>query len=172
MLNYNFFCCKGETFVEIGVQTGHFADIIIKQWPSLKQYYGIDVWKHQENYKDGANVEENQQIKYYENALDYLKKYGTKIHLIRNYSNLAVTLFKDKSIDFIYVDARHDFCGVYEDLSLYYPKLKCNGIMAGHDYHTAEEVKKKSIVDDWGICANGSLVITNGGAVKGKFLPF
>jgi len=79
-----------------------------------------------------------------------------------------VNIFQDKSIDFIYVDARHDFCGVYEDLSLYFPKLKCNGIMAGHDYHTAEEVIKHSPNDDWGVCANGSRILTNGGAVKGN----
>ena len=141
----------------------------MKQWPSLKHYYGIDAWKQQENYKDGANIADNEQMKCYEKTVENLKKYGNKIKLIRNYSNFAVDLFKENSIDFIYVDARHDFCGVYEDLSLYFPKLKCNGIMSGHDYHTAEEVKKHSKNDDWDVCANGSRVLTNGGAVKGKF---
>jgi len=98
--------------------------------------------------------------------LDVLKKHGNKIQLIRNYSNIVVNMFQDKSIDFIYVDARHDFCGVYEDLSLYFQKLKCNGIMAGHDYHTVEEVIKNSPNDDWGVCANGSRILINGGAVK------
>ena len=106
-------------------------------------------------------------MKIYEQALSNLKKYGNKIQLLRNYSNMAVNFFHDKSIDFIYVDARHDFCGVYEDLSLYFPKLKCNGIMAGHDYVLAKQ--RNSPSNDWGLCANGSRILTEGGSVKGLF---
>jgi len=40
------------------------------------------------------------------------------------------------SLDFIYVDARHDYCGVKEDLINWWPKLKKHGIMCGHDYMT------------------------------------
>lgn len=25
--------------------------------------------------------------------------------------------------DFVYVDARHDYCGAYEDIALYWPKV-------------------------------------------------
>ena len=101
-------------------------------------------------------------------AIKLLKKYQKKIKLIRDFSNVAVKKFRDESIDFIYLDARHDFCGAYQDLSLYYPKLKCNGIMAGHDYHTVEEVLKISKnKDDFGVCGNGTRVLLNGGAVRG-----
>jgi len=41
--------------------------------------------------------------------------------------------------DFVYVDARHDYKGVYEDMVAYWPKLKKGGIMAGHDYVTQFE---------------------------------
>ena len=108
-------------------------------------------------------------MKLYEIALENLRNYGSKINLIRNFSNLAVSLFQDNTIDFIYIDARHDFCGVYEDLILYFPKLKCNGIMAGHDYVMAKEIIDPTGVYDWGICANGSRILINGGSVKGKF---
>ena len=30
--------------------------------------------------------------------------------------------------------ARHDYCGVKEDLETYWPKLRRGGILAGHDY--------------------------------------
>ena len=46
----------------------------------------------------------------------------------------AVTRFEDNSIDFVYVDARHDYKGVLEDLRLYWPKVRQGGILAGHDY--------------------------------------
>ena len=39
--------------------------------------------------------------------------------------------------------------------------------MAGHDYHTADDVMKAS-GQDFGLCSNGSRVLVNGGAVKGN----
>ncbi len=36
----------------------------------------------------------------------------------------AAAEVEDESLDFIYVDARHDECGVAEDLALWWPKLR------------------------------------------------
>jgi len=47
--------------VEIGVQRGAFARVTLDGWPSCKQYYLIDPWRHQDNYKDGANVDDANQ---------------------------------------------------------------------------------------------------------------
>jgi len=38
-------------------------------------------------------------------------------------------------LDFVYLDARHDFDSVTEDLTLWFPKLRWAGILAGHDYY-------------------------------------
>jgi hypothetical protein len=164
---------KFKSMIEIGVQSGTFANECLSKWPSFEQYFGIDLWAEQKNYKDHANINQNEQDKKYETTLRLLtSKYGIeKIKLIRNYSTNAVVLFQDESIDFIYVDARHDYCGVYEDLKNYYPKLKCNGIMAGHDYHTVDEVAKAS-GQDFGLCLNGERNLKNGGAVKGAVTQF
>ena len=35
---------------------------------------------------------------------------------------------------YTYIDARHDYTGVTEDMDLYWDKLKCGGIFAGHDW--------------------------------------
>lgn len=158
---------RAETMIEIGVQEGHFADNILSNWPSFKKYYGIDPWMQQKIYKDSANVNDQQHNTKYQNTKTRLSKYGDRIKLIRKFSTEASSLFEDESIDFIYIDGRHDYCGVYEDLKLFYPKLKCNGVMAGHDFHTVEEVRKVS-TDDYEVCSNGTQVLTNGGGVKGN----
>jgi len=164
---------KFKTMIEIGVQTGKFAYTVLNKWPSFQEYYGIDPWTQQKNYVDGANVPVDQQENLYKQTSNLLSEYGSKIKLIRNYSTNTFWLFKDKSIDFIYIDARHDFCGAYEDLTLFYPKLKCNGIMAGHDFHNVQEVLHiNSGRDDFGLCANGSRILLNGGAVKGAVIQF
>jgi len=162
-----------KIMIEIGVQSGVFANEVLSKWPSFEQYFGIDLWAEQKNYVDHANIKQEEQDQKYLSTFNLLtNKYGSdKIKLIRNYSTNAVVLFHDESIDFIYVDARHDYCGVYEDLNNYYPKLKCNGMMAGHDYHTVDEVAKVS-GQDFGLCQNGERNLKNGGAVKGAVIQF
>ena len=56
------------------------------------------------------------------------------------------------------------------DLEAYWPLLKPGGIMAGHDYLSAEEVQDTG--QDWSICGDGT---KQEGAVRGAveefFLP-
>jgi hypothetical protein len=49
--------------------------------------------------------------------------------------------FEDGSLDFIFIDAAHDYVSVVKDLAAWWPKLKHDGIFAGHDYPW-HEVKK------------------------------
>jgi len=37
-------------------------------------------------------------------------------------------------LDYVYVDARHDYAGVKEDLEAWWPKLRKGGLLAGHDF--------------------------------------
>jgi hypothetical protein len=152
-----------KTVIEIGVQSGLFADELLSNWPSFEQYFGVDPWIQQKNYVDWANVDNNEQEKKYQETRNRLNKYGNKIQLIREFSTDASAKFKNNSIDFIYIDARHDYCGVYEDLTSYYSKLKCNGMFAGHDYYPVGDTSDQ----DWSLCSNGVKNFKNGGAVKG-----
>jgi hypothetical protein len=156
---------NGKSMIEIGVRSGEFAAGVLPKWPSFEAYYGIDPWRHQtDGYTDPSNGNDGQHENNYLTTQKILKKYGDRIHLIRSYSLDLAPLFQDKSIDFIYIDARHDYCSVLEDLMLYYPKLKCGGVMAGHDFITAPE----AIHHKWGICSNGTTVMINGGGPKGE----
>jgi hypothetical protein len=157
-----------KTAVEIGVQSGRYAEVLIRNWPSLEAYFGIDPYAFQKNYYDSANVDNNRQTYIYEQTKKRLEKIGgSRVKLIRDFSMNVVHLFKDNSIDFIYLDGRHDFCAVTEELEAYYPKVSCNGLMAGHDYLFAN---KTGLGDgrDYSICENGKKVVIRGGAVKGK----
>ena len=50
----------------------------------------------------------------------------------------AAKKLKDNHFDYIYLDARHDYCAVKEDIEHYYPKLRPGGIIGGHDYIDAQ----------------------------------
>lgn len=155
--------------LEIGVQCGLYSEIILSKWPSCEKYFLVDVWRQQKNYDDGANVDDGEQERRYQEARDRLRPWADKTEFYRMYSSDAIGLFDNEQLDFIYVDARHDFCGVKEDIEMYWPKLRPNGIMAGHDYVTATEVMQIYPDQDWSLCEDGS---HNNGSVKGAVDEF
>jgi len=66
-----------------------------------------------------------------------LKKYfknNKKIKIIKKSSLNASKLFKNESIDIIFIDADHSYEGVKKDISLWLPKVKVGGFLTGHDY--------------------------------------
>eukprot|EP00906_Rhabdomonas_costata_P024264 RCo034906 len=69
-------------------------------------------------------------------------------------------MFPDESLDWIYVDARHDYAGVSEDLRLYWPKLRKGGLFSGHDYVDSDDVRspirQRYGKQDWTINPDGS----------------
>ena len=126
--------------VEVGVQQGVFSRIILSQWKSCRSYKLVDIWEHQHNYKDGANVDQETHNKFFEDTKATLKEYDQITEYYRMYSVEAAKRIEKESLDFAFIDARHDYCGVKEDLEAYWPLVKPGAIMAGHDYVTAEEV--------------------------------
>eukprot|EP01006_Ploeotia_vitrea_P065912 TRINITY_DN9401_c0_g1_i2.p1 TRINITY_DN9401_c0_g1~~TRINITY_DN9401_c0_g1_i2.p1 ORF type:complete len:314 (+),score=29.95 TRINITY_DN9401_c0_g1_i2:56-997(+) len=155
--------------LEIGVQEGKFAESMLSKWKSVQTYYCLDAWEHQENYMDVANKEQKVQDSYYEATQKRLKKFEPKVQFVRAFSNVAVSQFEDESIDLIYVDARHDYTGVTEDITLYWPKLRPGGIIAGHDYvdvaEVAEPQRQRWGKQDWSINPDGTKR-TDGKAVR------
>eukprot|EP01083_Nonionella_stella_P313706 1127370_1 len=74
-------------------------------------------------------------------TIENTKQWKNKVEICRNFTSVCVQQFPNEYFDFIYVDARHDYKGVSLDLKEWWPKLKHGGIMAGHDYVLASDVK-------------------------------
>ena len=47
--------------------------------------------------------------------------------------------YEDASLDFVFIDASHDYESVKKDIEAWYPKVKDNGIISGHDYFNSKE---------------------------------
>jgi predicted O-methyltransferase YrrM len=122
-----------QTGAEVGVQTGYFSQIVLNNWPSCTKFYLIDLWKHQENYHDFANVADHEHQSYFEEAKTKLQPFENKTTFLRMTSVEAASHVPNQTLDYVYIDARHDFCGVTEDLNAYWPKLRPGGIMAGYE---------------------------------------
>ena len=123
---------------EIGVETGLYSRALCHYNPDLTLYC-VDAWRVFRSYRD--HTSQSKLDKFYEKAKERLKPYNARI--IRQFSLDAVKEFKDRTLDFVYIDAAHDFQNATNDICEWGKKVKPNGIIAGHDY---ENHKGKSLI--------------------------
>lgn len=117
---------------EVGVQYGLFSHHLLSHWTGT--LISIDPWMHCETYDDVANVASETQEEIYEAARKRLAIFGSRSQLWRQTSLEAARDLGDGTLDFVYLDARHDQASVAEDLAAWWPKVRPGGIIAGHDY--------------------------------------
>ena len=65
---------------------------------------------------------------------NFENEYSRTVEFIRNYSHISSCFFDDESLDFVYIDANHDYSFIKKDLRLWYPKVKKDGWLGGHDF--------------------------------------
>lgn len=135
-LNFN----KGA---EIGVGWGEYSEILCKANPNL-HLYAVDAWKlsaypkgFQEDSVTGGytNFDVGTQEfweGWHKESVKRLSPYNCTI--IRKLSMDALADFEDNSLDFVYLDAGHDFMNFTFDLHHWKDKVRVGGILAGHDY--------------------------------------
>lgn len=122
--------------VEIGVRDGDFSQWVLSHWAGEKLHL-VDPWAHQDVklYNDKSNVGQKEQDDLHHGVVDMMTaRFPGRFKVHRDYSVNAARNFKDSSLDYIYIDGRHDYAGVKEDLEAWYPKLREGGLFAGHDF--------------------------------------
>lgn len=157
---------KSGEAVEIGVQAGIFSETLLTHWPNLKVLHLVDPWRQQEQYVDVANVDSRQQERLFDDTNSRLARFKERVRMHRDYSYNAVNEFKDGSLDFVYVDAVHDYEGALNDFCDYWPKLAPGGVFAGHDYLDGVIPEGlfgvRSAIDRFAIAVNRQLFVTLG----------
>jgi len=99
---------------EVGVRNGRTTFHLLDAFPNLTMYaidYDIKLF-----YKDTA-----------------ILKYGGRLKPIQGHSHNVHGNIPNNSLDFVFIDASHDYNSVYKDINYYKPKLKPNGWLCGHD---------------------------------------
>lgn len=127
----------GSHFVEIGSWKGKSAAFmgveIINAGKKIK-FDCIDSWE----FLDAVYVENPEINKMKHTAFnEFLKNIEPLKDVITYYKINSIEgskLFTDESLDFVYIDASHEYENVKEDLIHWYPKVKRGGVIAGHDY--------------------------------------
>lgn len=150
--------------VEVGVRYGENAKAILSAMPYIRLYL-VDPWKHQKDYIDTANVSDRQHEENMAFAISLLSPYHGRYFIQRMTSIEAAKLHDTRSLCFVYLDARHDYASVCQDLKAWWPKICKGGILSGHDYvdgHINHSIfGVKSAVSDFAKRNNRSVNITD-----------
>lgn len=139
---------------EIGVKLGVYSDSLLRSWHG-EELVSIDPWlsADPDEYVDRSNVSQDEFDRYYEETRQRLSRHGSRSTIWRMTSVEAAARVEDQSFDFVYIDARHDYDSVKEDLEAWYAKVRPGGILAGHDYVDGDlpqgEFYVKSAVDEF-----------------------
>ncbi len=140
--------------VEIGVKTGLYSNELLTNWRG-QELISIDPWlsADPDEYVDRSNVSQDEFERYYQETCERLGRHGSRSTIWRMTSVEAAPGVPDHSLDFVYIDARHDYDSVLEDLAAWVVKVKPGGILAGHDYVDGDlpqgEFYVKSAVDQY-----------------------
>jgi hypothetical protein len=132
------FLPPGGCVAEIGVFRGDFSEAILAAAKPSRLHL-IDPWSHQtgadyqlddSNLSDAGHVENLRHVQQ-----RFAEQIATgQVVLHRDRSENVAAEFTDASLDWIYVDGRHTFDAVFQDLELYRAKVKPGGFILGHDF--------------------------------------
>jgi len=113
-----------EKAVEVGVRSGWFSKYILDH--TNMEVVAIDPWEDNAELSNAKDFFKECQVR--------LEPYGERCKMLAEYSPSCAENFEDDSLDFVYIDALHNYTAVKADMEAWYPKLKVGGVLAGHDY--------------------------------------
>ncbi|MEP2771242.1 MAG: class I SAM-dependent methyltransferase [Fulvivirga sp.] len=112
---------KNSIVAEIGVNKGEFsAEILALNNP--QKLHLIDAW---------SSSRYNQDIM---NSVKLRFNQDQRVIINCGFSTEMAHEFQDAYFDWIYIDSDHSYAVTADELANYAPKVKPNGIIAGHDY--------------------------------------
>jgi hypothetical protein len=100
---------------EIGVERGNFSKLMLTQY--MGNLVEVDMWANEKIYTEA------------------MKNLNTPRSIIRRQPSVeAAETMPDESLDFVYIDADHDYFNCKRDIEAWFPKVRHGGLVAGHDY--------------------------------------
>jgi hypothetical protein len=135
---------ENAKFVEVGVWKGRSISYLAVEAINAnknQQIYAVDTWAGSIEHIDPNNSNFNPELLtnpdwLYNLYLQNIEPVKDIITSIRKPSLEAVNDFEDESLNFVFIDASHEYEDVKADILAWLPKIKKTGILAGHDYES------------------------------------
>jgi hypothetical protein len=143
-----------DTGVEVGVKRGLFSEVILSSWRG-RRLISVDPWlaASRKEYQDVSNVTQATHERFYDETVRRLGTFGDRSEIWRMTSAEGAARIEPHMLDFVYLDARHDYDAVKQDLELWFDKIRPGGVFAGHDYFDGRRPQGmfgvKSAVDEF-----------------------
>jgi len=123
---------SGSKFVEIGSWKGkssaYMAVEIANSYKNI-EFSCVDTWEGSIEHQDRNDLDS-----LYNTFIENMKPLEKYYSSLRMASLDAVNRFEDDSLDFVFIDASHEYEDVKNDIIHWMPKLKETGIIGGDDY--------------------------------------
>lgn len=127
----------GAHFVEVGSWKGRssaFMAVELVNRQKKIQFDCVDTWEGDPNEQAHVEDEHVQSSTLYDHFLENMKPVAGHFNPIKMTSVEAAKLYPDQSLDFVFIDAAHDYDNVKADVMAWLPKIKPGGVLAGHDW--------------------------------------
>jgi len=116
---------------EIGVKEGRFIAHLLRQYPRLEMY-AVDRWAPDPTGNETYTEWNWPDI--YATYRQAIRPHEFRVIEFRESSVNAAKMVANYSLDFVFIDAQHDYKSVRDDILAWRPKVKPGGLLCGHDY--------------------------------------
>lgn len=123
---------SGSRFVEVGSWKGKsscYMAVEIANSNKKIEFTCVDTWKGS---PELLNLDLTKLYELFKNNMKPVENYYKDLKMT---SIQASQFFENNSVDFVFIDASHEYSDVKNDILAWKPKVKKNGILAGHDYN-------------------------------------
>ncbi len=146
-----------KTFVELGCKEGRTTGYVLKTIPDAR-VIAIDPWIPMPA-TDDPSAETYDKWDFEKIESDFWQNVGEnkdRCEMLRTTSLTAVETMNGRApFDMVFVDARHDYQSVKEDISAWWPLIRVGGAMVFHDYNHKWPSVERAIADSFDLMSVG-----------------
>lgn len=137
----------GAHFVEVGSWKGKssaYMAVEIANSNKRIRFDCVDTWGGSAEHQQGGSHSDTFVVDgtLFNHFVDNMKPVEGYYNAVKNYSIEAAKLYEDQSLDFVFIDASHDYENVKADIIAWIPKVKTGGWIGGHDYTWNEGIRR------------------------------
>lgn len=135
---------KGLVGAEIGVYEGDNLREMLNHKGLIKKIYAVDSWVHHDHVEPYLDATADEPQSVLDAKFDTVKKIAKKdkrVVVMHMTSEEAAGYIDYGSLDFVFIDANHNYVFVKQDVELWSHCVHVGGMIAGHDYNNKDVEK-------------------------------